>query len=175
MKSFLLKFIVLVTTIFLFLINPSSSYATSCSALDGHCVFTGTCVHGGPLNSSNCTFIGFKCCPNQPGNPNQTGLQITCPNGEEGINTAIGCISTNVESGGFVGSLLELAIGLGGGIALLLILYGTFIITTSAGNPDKLTQGKEIISSAVSGLLFIILSIVLLNLIGVKILTIPGF
>ncbi|MBU1071577.1 hypothetical protein KKG65_04205 [Patescibacteria group bacterium] len=100
--------------------------------------------------------------------------QGSCLNDDE-IETAIGCISTNVESGGFVGSLLELAIGLGGGIALLLILYGTFIVTTSAGNPDKLTQGKEIISSAVSGLLFIILSIVLLNLIGVKILAIPGF
>jgi len=95
-------------------------------------------------------------------------------NGGDGINTALGCISTNVDSGGFVGSFLSLAIGLGGGIALLLILYGTFIVTTSAGIPDKLTQGKEIISSAVSGLIFIILSIVLLNLIGVKILAIPG-
>ena len=74
-----------------------------------------------------------------------------------------------------MGSILQLAIGLGGGIALLLILYGTFIVTTSAGNPDKLNQGKEIIGSAISGLLFIILSIVLLNLIGVKILAIPGF
>ena len=99
---------------------------------------------------------------------------LKCPDGKS-INTALGCISTDIQSGGFVGSILELAIGLGGGIALLLILYGTFIVTTSAGNPDKLNQGKEIIGSAISGLLFIILSIVLLNLIGVKILAIPGF
>jgi len=99
--------------------------------------------------------------------------QGICDKGQ--IDTALGCISTNVKDGGIVGSILELAIGLGGGIALLLILYGTFIITTSAGNPDKLNQGKEIISSAVQGLLFIVLSIVLLNLIGVKILAIPGF
>jgi hypothetical protein len=97
--------------------------------------------------------------------------QGTCATDE--IDTALGCISTDVASGGFVGSILELAIGLGGGIALLLILYGVFIVTTSAGNPDKLNQGKEIIGSAVSGLLFIILSIVLLNLIGVNILEIP--
>ena len=101
--------------------------------------------------------------------------QCITPSGDKGIATALGCISTDVASGGFVGSFLELAIGLGGGIALLLILFGTFIVTTSAGNPDKLNQGKEIIGSAVSGLLFIILSIVLLNLIGVKILSIPGF
>jgi len=90
------------------------------------------------------------------------------------INTAIGCISTDAEKGGFVGSILGIAIGLGGGIALLLMLYGIFLITTSAGIPDKLNQGKEIIESAIGGLLFIILSIVLLNLIGVKILAIPG-
>ena len=174
MKSFLHKFIVLLTITSLSLITPSSSFAATCSSLGGHCVFTRTCVYGGPLNSSDCTLIAFKCCPNQAGNPNQTGLTCTNSNNNKGINTALGCISTNVDSGGFVGSFLSLAIGLGGGIALLLILYGTFIVTTSAGIPDKLNQGKEIISSAVSGLIFIILSIVLLNLIGVKILAIPG-
>ena len=95
--------------------------------------------------------------------------------GEGFVNTALGCISTDVDDGGFINSILQLAIGLGGIIALLLILGGVFIITTSAGNPDKLNQGKELITSAVSGLLFIILSIFLLNLIGVQILSIPGF
>ena len=106
-----------------------------------------------------------------------TSQKPTCitKDGEEGINTALGCISTNVETGGFINSLLQLAIGLGGVIALLLILGGVFIITTSAGIPDKLNQGKELITSAISGLLFIILSVVLLNLIGIKILSIPGF
>lgn len=101
--------------------------------------------------------------------------ECTTTNGEEGVNTALGCISTDVEDGGFINTLLQLAIGLGGMIALLLILGGVFIITTSAGIPDKLNQGKELITSAISGLLFIILSIVLLNLIGIKILAIPGF
>lgn len=90
------------------------------------------------------------------------------------INTAIGCISTDFETGGFIGSILTLAVGIGGGIALLLMLYGTFIVTTSAGIPDKLKQGREIITSAVVGLIFIILSLVLMQLIGVQILGIPG-
>ncbi|MEK7064265.1 MAG: hypothetical protein AAB973_01510 [Patescibacteria group bacterium] len=94
--------------------------------------------------------------------------------GEKGVNTALGCISFDAESGGFVRSLLGVIIGLGGGVALLLILYGVFIVTTSAGIPDKLNQGKEIISSAVAGLVFIILAIFLMNLIGVKILALPG-
>jgi hypothetical protein len=94
-----------------------------------------------------------------------------CPDGKS-INTAIGCIPTTTQ--GFVGAILTIAISLGGGIALLLILYGTFVVTTSAGIPDKLNEGQETITAAVQGLVFIIMSIVLLNLIGIKILKIPG-
>lgn len=96
--------------------------------------------------------------------------QGNCP--ANNIETGLGCIPTTTE--GFVGAILTIAISLGGGIALLLILYGTFVVTTSAGIPDKLTEGQETISAAVQGLVFIIMSIVLLNLIGIKILQIPG-
>lgn len=99
---------------------------------------------------------------------------LTCPQGDTYINTALGCINTDVASGGFLQTILTVSIGLGGGIALLLMLYGTFIVTTSAGIPDKLNQGKEIITSAAIGLVFIILSITLMNLIGVNLLGIPG-
>ena len=103
------------------------------------------------------------------------------PRGNCGINeidTALGCISTLVDTTSgqntFFGSIIKIAVGLGGGLALLLMLYGVFIITTSAGIPDKLKEGREIITSAISGLIFIILSVFLLNLIGINILGIPG-
>lgn len=98
------------------------------------------------------------------------GARGDCP--EKSISTALGCIP--YESSGFVKSLLNILIGLGGGVALLIILYGVFIVTTSAGIPDKLNSGKEIISSAVAGLVFIILAIFLMNLIGIRILALPG-
>jgi len=92
---------------------------------------------------------------------------------DKGINTAIGCIP--VGSGNeLINAILNIAIGLGGGIALALILYGVFIVTTSAGMPDKLKAGSEIITSAVVGLIFVLLSIFLINLIGINILGIPG-
>jgi len=96
--------------------------------------------------------------------------------GAEEIETALGCISTSVDTTGnsFFGSVIKIAVGLGGGLALLLMLYGVFIVTTSAGIPDKLKEGQEVITSAISGLLFIILSVFLLNLIGINILGIPG-
>lgn len=103
-----------------------------------------------------------------------------CVRGEpdSGINTALGCISTKVEVGSgqdtFFSRIIQVAVGLGGGLALILMLFGVFIITTSAGIPDKLKQGQEIITSAISGLIFIILSVFLLRLIGVNILSLPG-
>jgi hypothetical protein len=95
---------------------------------------------------------------------------------KSGINTALGCISTDATGGpgSFFSTLITVSVGLGGGFALLLILYGVFIVTTSAGIPDKLKEGSEIITSAVTGLLFIILSVFLLRLIGINILALPG-
>lgn len=121
----------------------------------------------------------YVCCTNfdttgsEQANPNR--LFCTPGNGNEssGINTAIGCIP--VGSGNeLIAFILRLATGLGGGIALALILYGVFIVTTSAGMPDKLKAGSNIITSAVVGLIFILLSIFLVNLIGINILGIPG-
>ncbi len=90
-----------------------------------------------------------------------------------GIDTAIGCIK--VGSGNeLITTILRLATGVGGGIALALILYGVFIVTTSAGMPDKLKAGSEVITSAIIGLIFILLSVFLVNLIGINILGIPG-
>jgi hypothetical protein len=96
-----------------------------------------------------------------------------CDNSKNSINTAIGCIEIG-DGTKLVGNILLVATSLGGGIALALILYGVFIITTSAGIPDKLKLGNEIITSAVIGLIFILLSVFLVNLIGINILGIPG-
>ncbi len=91
----------------------------------------------------------------------------------KGVNTALGCIK--IESGDdLVITIFRFAIGIGGGLALALILYGVFIVTTSAGIPDKLKAGNEIITSAIIGLIFILLSIFLFKLIGYNILGIPG-
>ncbi|MGB9706505.1 MAG: hypothetical protein ACPLXP_00310 [Microgenomates group bacterium] len=91
-----------------------------------------------------------------------------------GIQTALGCIPTK-NTTQFVGWLLGAAVGIGGGIAFLLIIFGAVKILTSSGNPESVKAGQELITSALMGLLFIIFSLFLLQLIGVKILQIPGF
>lgn len=100
---------------------------------------------------------------------------LNCLNCEaqEQVWTALGCISTTPQ--GLMTTLLTFGIGIAGGLAFLLILIGGFQMMTSAGNPDQLNAGRELIGSAVTGLVLIIFSIFLLRLIGVELLRIPGF
>lgn len=91
-----------------------------------------------------------------------------------GMWTAIGCVPVDF-------SLLlrdyvfPYGIGIGGGIAFLFFIYGTFLILTSAGNAEQVEQGKQTIVSALSGLILIIFSVLFLKIIGVDILRLPGF
>lgn len=96
----------------------------------------------------------------------------TCFDGG-GAWTAIGCISSDPSK--LVGSILQFAIGIGGGLAFFLILFGGFQIFTSAGNPDGLNAGKELVGGAIAGLLFIIFSVFILRTIGATMIGIPGF
>lgn len=89
------------------------------------------------------------------------------------IWTALGCIKTDIS--GFVGSFFQIGLGVAGGIAFLFLIYGGVLVMTSAGNPETVQQGKDIITSAITGLLLIIFSVLLLQLISVDILKIPGF
>lgn len=90
-----------------------------------------------------------------------------------GVETALGCIPTDPQE--LVKWVLKYAILMGGGIAFLLSLWGGITIILGGGNPEKINSGKEIIGSALTGLLFIIFSIFLLRFIGFDILQLPGF
>lgn len=90
------------------------------------------------------------------------------------INTAIGCIPVLSDTNAFAGFILKWAVGVGGGIAFLLIVYAGFLIMTSQGNPERLKAGQELLTSAISGVVLLVLSVFILNIIGVKILQIPG-
>lgn len=82
-------------------------------------------------------------------------------------------ITTNAE--GFIRGIFQIILGISGGIALVLIIISGYRIMTSRANPEKIQQGKEQLTSAIIGLLFIIFSIVILQVIGVDILRIRGF
>ena len=107
--------------------------------------------------------------PQPPGNGT-----LNC-DGTKGILTAIGCIHVLDTPETFLGDILRWAVGIGGGIAFLLILYAGFMVVTSAGNPERLKAGQELLTSAISGLILLIFSVFILKFIGIDILGLCKF
>jgi hypothetical protein len=89
------------------------------------------------------------------------------------VKTAIGNISTEPQA--FVKTVFSIVLGLAGGIALILIVLSGYRWMLSRGNPEAVKAATEQFTSAIIGLVFIILSFVILQIIGVDILQIPGF
>lgn len=89
------------------------------------------------------------------------------------VKTAIGDINPNPR--GFVTAIFGLVMGLSGGIALVLIMISGYKFMTSGNNPESFQAAKDMLTSAIVGLLFIIFSFVILQVIGVDILHIPRF
>jgi hypothetical protein len=97
-----------------------------------------------------------------------TGSGASC-----GTWTSLGCIPNDPPN--LVGYILRFGSGIAGGIAFLLILFGAAQIVMSGGVPEKIAAGKEVITSAMIGLVFIFISVLVLQIIGVKIIGIPGW
>jgi hypothetical protein len=74
-----------------------------------------------------------------------------------------------------INALLSWAMGIAGGIAFILLIIAGFQFTTSAGDPKRAKAAQELITSALAGLVFIALSILILNFIGVRVLGLPIF
>jgi hypothetical protein len=104
--------------------------------------------------------------------PTREELNPLCA-GQQGINTAIGCIPVG-DQNTFLAFVLRWALGIAGGVAFILIVYGGFLYMTSGGDKQKVQAAKELLTAAVSGLLLLIFSVFLLDLLGVRILQIPG-
>jgi len=90
-----------------------------------------------------------------------------------GLWTAMGCIPRDPTA--IVQNLLRVGLGMGGGVALLMILAAGFLFSISQGDPKRTGEAKELITAAITGLLFIIFSVVILQFIGYTVLQIPGF
>jgi hypothetical protein len=87
--------------------------------------------------------------------------------------TALGDIPTDATA--FASRVLGIGIGIAGGIALILMVYGSIRVLTSSGDPKRVGEGREIIVAAVTGLLFLIFSVLILRFIGAQILPFDPF
>jgi len=123
---------------------------------------------------SQCAYFESCCLFATPTIIPRPELRVDCSvNGQKGINTAIGCIPVDTQTN-LLKFILPWAIGVAGGTSFILMIVAGFLIMTSSGNPQRTKAGKELLTAAIAGLLMIIFSVYLLNLIGVRILRIPG-
>lgn len=104
--------------------------------------------------------------------PSPPAVPSPCTNPKD-ISTDLGCIPTNPV--GFVEKFYGIGLSLIGGVSLLFIIYGAYILLTSQGDPIKLANGKSYITYAIIGLLLAIFGYVFIKVIAVDILHIPGF
>lgn len=100
-------------------------------------------------------------------------LGVALPENYKGIQTALGCFPTQPKA--IVEWILKYALMLAGTIGFLLMLYASFQIITSAGDPDKLKAGQQMLTGAIVGILIIVFAIFILRYLGVTILHIPGW
>lgn len=135
------------------LIYVAEKAASSCMASDNG-------IASGEINISQ----PIKSTPTPPPGP--------CGNGEK-CPTAFGDIQTDPT--GFIKSIFGIILSLAGGIAIILIMIAGYRLMSSQGNPEKVQTAREQLTSAIVGLLFIIFSVTILQIIGVDILHIPGF
>lgn len=120
--------------------------------------------------SSKCTHVAAATCKYdfKIGN-----LNVNTDAEFDGIETAIGCVPTKIDH--LVAAIFYFSVGIGGGIAFMLMLFAGFQMITSAGNPQNLKGAQDMFTNAIIGLLFIIFSVLLYQFIGAGILRLPGF
>jgi len=93
--------------------------------------------------------------------------------GDQAIDTALGCLP--VSTSGFTSALLTFLAGTAGAISLIIMLIATVQIMTGGDNAEQVKKGKELFTGAITGLLFIIFSVTLLQIVAGGIINLPGF
>lgn len=81
----------------------------------------------------------------------------------EGIKSGLGCIPLDYKTVSVW--VLGIALGFAAGFAVLMIIVSGYGILSSQGDPEKLQNAKGTLTAAISGLLFIILSVTIFRLI----------
>ncbi len=96
--------------------------------------------------------------------------------------TMLGCISTNMNdftnptaAGSVTQKLLDTIFSIAGAIAFLYLIYGAFLILTSQSDPERLNHGKRTVYGAIIGVVFVIISVFIVNILATNVLKLPGF
>lgn len=152
-----------------------------------------TCSQDKDCQSNYCAtsyseVVALSVCedPNDPANPKPTpsptptptvAPPAPCNKDSQGncvsVNTGFGEIPISITA--VISTVFAILLSLSGGIILIIIVFSGYRLMTSQGDPEKIKGARETLTSAIIGLLFVIFSVTILQVIGVDILHIPGF
>lgn len=90
------------------------------------------------------------------------------------IATDFGCFKVG-DPATFTTRLYGIGLGFVGGVALIFIIWGGYLILSSQGDVEKLQKGKSYIVSSVIGVILAIAGFAFYQIISVDVLKIPGF
>lgn len=155
-------------------ILPGSFRCLWLGGAGGSCQVNSSCGSGTVPNPAYCSQFGDAGSCNGAASqtctlPSAGGGSFTgfC-SGTSGIQTALGCLDITGKQ--TISQILGWAVVVGGGIAFLLIVYAGFQMATAAGDPKRVKASQELLTAALGGLVLIVISVVLLNFIGVRVL-----
>lgn len=116
---------------------------------------------------------GIPPSPSEPPPPSPPCIQGGWTGGNcKSLVTGLGELQT--DPSGFTTRVFAILLSFSGGIALLLIIRAGYLLMTSQGKPNQVQEGRDQLIAAIIGLVFLIFSMVLLQVIGFDILRIPG-
>jgi len=105
-------------------------------------------------------------------NPSNGALSANPGPGFTGIATSFGCVPYNAKS--FTNKFFLWGIGIGGGIAILILVYAAFIYVTSGGDPKRIQSARELVIAVIGGIVLVIFTVLVLNYLGVNLLNLQG-
>jgi hypothetical protein len=132
--------------------TPDCNIGLACPASgSGHCSVcsatnAGICYKSDDQGTINACCAGYVCPANM-----SNGVSV-CEKGNEKINQLLKVVS---------GIMLPLAVILG----MVLIVHNGYKLMTSQGDPTKLQEGKDGLTSAIIGLIFILLAVSILRVV----------
>lgn len=118
---------------------------------------------------------GYRCDPTPFSPWQQRQMYCNTPSGRVlGYGTAIGCIPTD-DLRELIVFIFRWVVGAVGGIMVLYVIVIGYKLLFSGGNPEALKTVKEQIVSLICGLILVIFSFVLLNVLGTDVLQLLPF
>ncbi len=98
---------------------------------------------------------------------------VTCDAVTE-IQTDFGCFKVG-DVNDFTTKLYGIGLGFIGGVALLFIIWGGYLILSSQGDIQKLQRGKSYIVSSILGILLAVGGFIFYQIVAVDVLKLQGF